>query len=468
MNRQPMFGLKVDLLQGAFARLSKEALAIRYGIKPNKPIPLTWRESPHQKGLRLIESGAGEKVKDGLIVGSVRMGYGHHRMAGSVSSWAVERGVTPYLHDLLAIESVESKLIRESDDLYSFLSRLASEWGGPVEWLWGMVTTNGDISSLQFSTFLADGLRNLISDLPTSLPVVSAYPLNGQISVAAGFRRVVHLVPDNHPQYYLLVPGAMNLVQSNGAYARFVEMGIPPENLAVAGHWVPRDIAVNAETDSRARIDRLDAKRPLRVLFPVGGAGAQRSYLVSLIQAVVDLIRSGRVHFWVNAGDHAAVAKAVRAAFEKLKIEYSVIESYAQLQSFCEMHTLAGADPRQSAVLFHFPSHYEAFTATDLLIRRADVLCTKPGELAFFPVPKLFAKRVGDHEAASAVRSAELGEGTPECRTPSQAAALLRKMLAEPHLLTQMSQAVIQNAADGIYNGSKTAVDIALSIQDQG
>ncbi|HMU84904.1 MAG TPA: hypothetical protein PKC35_16280, partial [Leptospiraceae bacterium] len=78
-----------------------------------------------------------------------------------------------------------------------------------------------------------------------------------------------------------------------------------------------------------------------------------------------------------------------------------------------------------------------------------------------------FAKRVGDHEAASAVRSMELGEGTAECRSPSDAAALLRKMISDRDLLRQMSEAVIQNAADGIYNGSKTAVDIALSMKDE-
>lgn len=467
MNRKPLFGLKLDLLQGAFARLSKEALAIRYGIRPNRPIELSWKESPHQPGLRIIEATAGPKVDGGLIVGSVRMGYGHHRMAYSVSSWAIARGETPYLHDLLAIDSPESKLIRESDDLYSFLSRLASEWGGPVEWAWGMVTMNGDLSSLQFSTLLAEGLRNLITDIKPALPLVSSYPLNGQMAVAAGFRRVVHLVPDNHPQYYLLVPGALNLVQSNGAYAKFIQMGVPAENLAVAGHWVSHDIAVNAEADSRVRMERLDAKKPVRVLFSVGGAGAQKSYLSRFIQAIVDLIRSGQVHLWVNAGDHAEVADAVRTAFDKLKIGYSTVESFSDLQSFCNSYPLNGDDPPRNAVVFHFSSHYEAFTATDLLIRRCDLLSTKPGELAFFPVPKLFAKRVGDHEAASAVRSMELGEGTAECRSPSDAAALLRKMISDRDLLRQMSEAVIQNAADGIYNGSKTAVDIALSMKDE-
>lgn len=49
-------------------------------------------------------------------------------------------------------------------------------------------------------------------------------------------------------------------------------------------------------------------------------------------------------------------------------------------------------------------------------MRSCDVLVTKPSELAFYPVPKLFIKRVGGHEQWGAVHSAEIGDGTLECR----------------------------------------------------
>ena len=38
----------------------------------------------------------------------------------------------------------------------------------------------------------------------------------------------------------------------------------------------------------------------------------------------------------------------------------------------------------------------------------ADILCCKPSELAFYPVPKLMIRRVGDHEAHSATRAVRL------------------------------------------------------------
>lgn len=35
----------------------------------------------------------------------------------------------------------------------------------------------------------------------------------------------------------------------------------------------------------------------------------------------------------------------------------------------------------------------------------ADILCCKPSEMAFYPLPKLMIRRVGDHEAHSATRA---------------------------------------------------------------
>lgn len=53
--------------------------------------------------------------------------------------------------------------------------------------------------------------------------------------------------------------------------------------------------------------------------------------------------------------------------------------------------------------LFAFKEYFPAVAATDVLTRVADVLACKPSELAFYPVPKLMIRRVGDHEQVSAV-----------------------------------------------------------------
>jgi hypothetical protein len=65
-------------------------------------------------------------------------------------------------------------------------------------------------------------------------------------------------------------------------------------------------------------------------------------------------------------------------------------------------------------VLLAFKEYFPAMCCTDMLIRICDVMAVKPSELAFYPIPKLMIRRVGDHEQWSAWRAAEIGDGTRE------------------------------------------------------
>ena len=84
-----------------------------------------------------------------LVVGTIRMGFGHHRIAYAASSWGLASAKATYFHDLLNIDSAEATLIKDMDKLYSRGSRLATELGGAVEKLWGSLTKAGDESSLR-------------------------------------------------------------------------------------------------------------------------------------------------------------------------------------------------------------------------------------------------------------------------------------------------------------------------------
>lgn len=80
-----------------------------------------------------------DKNKQTVVVATIRMGFGHHRLAYSACSWALSKGYTTIFHDLINIESEESKLVGSADTIYSKMSRLSTEIGGPVEYLWGQV-----------------------------------------------------------------------------------------------------------------------------------------------------------------------------------------------------------------------------------------------------------------------------------------------------------------------------------------
>ena len=95
-------------------------------------------------------------------------------------------------------------------------------------------------------------------------------------------------------------------------------------------------------------------------------------------------------------------------------------------------------------------------------MRSCDVLVTKPSELAFYPVPKLFIKRVGGHEQWGAVHSAEIGDGTLECADILHTIQMMELFLKEKILLNDMCDAIVANKKMGIYDGAYKVVELAM------
>mmetsp|Transcript_144477 Transcript_144477/g.462962 ORF Transcript_144477/g.462962 Transcript_144477/m.462962 type:complete len:538 (+) Transcript_144477:74-1687(+) len=403
-----------------------------------------------------------------VIIGTVRMGFGHHRIAYSAVTWALEMGAQPYLIDILAVDSPEAVRVAQMDAAYSKMSRLSSNIGGIVDEIWTRMLLQGGVNSLRLSCLLAEQLKPLMADLPKDWPVIAAHPWIGQIAVACGFETVINLVIDNYPQYFVLVPGALNLVQSPSYFSKLLNMGIPPSHLKYAGHWVSRDIAKFAAADCSARLARIEKKLCVRILIAIGGAGAQQVYVQRFILGIKPFLLSGRVKLFINSGDHGFMAKNLTTVFQKENIDYVLHRTQDELNSFIVQHQLdLLADPATDPMIsiFNFDTHYAAFRATDLLIRVADVLATKPSELAFFPIPKLHLRHVGGHESFSAERSCELGDGTTECTTVELALQHVQLMAVESSpMLLQMNKCIIENDRAHIYDGSKVAVETAIGV----
>ena len=97
-------------------------------------------------------------------------------------------------------------------------------------------------------------------------------------------------------------------------------------------------------------------------------------------------------------------------------------------------------------------------------MRGSDVLVTKPSELAFYPVPKLFIRRVGKHEMWGAIHSAEIGDGTLECRDIPHTLQMI-DMFMNTNLLDDMCDNIIMNKKSGISDGAYKVVEIAMGLK---
>ena len=98
--------------------------------------PLKTEDSDKVSGLKVTsrnENGAksSDTAKPPVVVGTIRMGFGHHRIAYAATSWGLGgdsgNDRETWFHDFLNIDSEEAQMIKDTDKLYSKGSRLASE-----------------------------------------------------------------------------------------------------------------------------------------------------------------------------------------------------------------------------------------------------------------------------------------------------------------------------------------------------
>ena len=100
-------------------------------------------------------------------------------------------------------------------------------------------------------------------------------------------------------------------------------------------------------------------------------------------------------------------------------------------------------------------------------MRSSDVIVTKPSELAFYPIPKLFIRRVGKHEMWGAIHSAEVGDGTLECRDVPHILQMVDMFQKDDHLLGEMCESIKENKKVGLYDGAYKVVEIAMELKNK-
>lgn len=451
-----------DLLAAALRTTARYAQL----VLPSDRLELRTKPSSYIEGLQLLTTEDGAEIKGhGPIVGTLRMGYGHYRFAQTIVDSALSQGFTPFWHDLTQFPVVLSHLLHKVDRLYSRFSRVATETGKWADYLWEGITSSGNWDSLKASIAAAPLFVPLMGQLDRSRPFISTFIWAGHIAQAAGFQNVVHLVNDNAPMPFIIVPGAMNLVQSPSMYAAMLQLGVPAAQLEIAGHWVPENMVRSIPRLTELRIRRLEEGTPRRMLISIGGAGSQLTLVSRIIKKTAPFLRDGRLSLFINTGDHIDIFDALVARLEKLKLEFSTVTEWSVAEERARSLHLENRDTAEpgGVTVFNIRDTFGAVLLTDLLLPAVDALITKPSELAFYPVPKLLLHRVGKFEGFGALRASELGGGTPECRSWGQTKFYLKEFALQRDLLYRINERIASSGAAGIYDGSIKAVEIATS-----
>ncbi|WP_026508200.1 DUF6937 domain-containing protein [Butyrivibrio sp. MC2013] len=418
-------------------------------------------------------------IDKGIIVGNIRMGFGHYRISMAIASAAGHLGYTPYWMDLNSYgQTTCTKVISAQNDLYSLGSRLSKN---PVfnKLIWEPTNYEG-FRALSYNAAdqkNAELMAPVFRNIPKDIPLVGTHVWPAQAAIHAGMKYVVNAIPDNWPMALHFAEGAVHTIQCRNAYQGYricngmmknkVCHPMTEGSLVYTGHYIDHEIVEAIEEDCKARLDRQKAGGPMRFLLTIGGAGAQKEIFAAIIEYLLPYIREHKAALYVNVGDYRNVWDELLLEIPGMK-ELSIghMDDWNETVSFAS----SALDPDQDISGIHGFWHrniFEAVYCTNLLMRSCDVLVTKPSELAFYPVPKLFIRRVGKHEMWGAIHSAEVGDGSLECRDIPHTLQMVEQFMNSPGLLGDMCEAIKINKTIGLYDGAYKVVELAMGLKDR-
>ena len=469
-----IFGNPMSGKELAKAEKTQQKFLKKYGDDSARDYRFALRDNPvlAELGTKELVFGEGAAFSDKTVfVGNIRMGFGHYRISMAMAYCARALGYEPVWVDLNSFtESTCTKIISGQNELYSMGSRLSQKSKLFNKLYWEPLNSEGfrKLSYNCSDQASAELMAKLLRNLPKDLPYVATHVWPAQAAIHAGFSRVVNAIPDNWPMALHLAEGATHTIQTRSAWLGYKALRgmdkkrslkpMPEGDIVYTGHYVDHELVKDLEADTALRVDRVKHGGAKRYLLTVGGAGAQQALFADIIKALLPDIRAGKAALFVNVGDHKNVWESLNKLVPELGQARVFLNEYDKARAFAED---ARSGEVKGIVGFCHEDIFAAVYITNLLMRASDVLVTKPSELSFYPIPKLFIQHVGGHEVWGAIHSAELGDGTYEVAPGRETTDMIRLLQDEPEILLNMNACILENKAAGLYNGAYEVVRLA-------
>ncbi len=474
-----IFGNRMSEKDVVKAEKTHKKFLKKYGDDSARDYRFALRDNPvlAELGTKELVFGEGAAFSDKTVfVGNIRMGFGHYRISMAMASAARALGYQPYWMDLNSYpDTTCTKVISAQNDLYSLGSRISQKSKLFNKLVWEPMNYEGfrKLSYNSSDQKNAELMAPVFQNVPKEIPVIGTHVWPAQAAIHAGMKYVVNAIPDNWPMALHLAEGSVHTIQTHFAYQGYRILNgmrgeetlnpMPEDSLVYTGHYIDDEIVKNIEADCAARMARKESGKPMRFLLTIGGAGAQKEIFAAIIKHLLPLIKENKAALYVNVGDYKGVWEDLIKEIKGLKdISTEHFENWDDTLKFTE-DALTGDVTGVHA--FYHSNIFQAVYATNLLMRSCDVLVTKPSELAFYPVPKLFIKRIGGHEQWGAVHSAEIGDGTLECRDIPHTLQMIDLFMNDNVTLKDMCDNIIKNKSMGIYDGAYEVVKLAMGMK---
>ena len=469
-----IYGNNIDNKTYKQAIKSKKKFIKKYGDDSSKQYflkPVDVKVLKHMNVSNLEESDKAFDFPDNaFIIGNIRMGFGHYRIACAIASCANALGYKPYWFDVSSFDATGSKMIRYQNDLYSTASRISQKSKLFNKLFWEPLNSEG----FRKLTYNAKDQKNsellvpLYANFKKDIPFAGTHVWPCQGAIHAGLTNVINVIPDNWPMGLHLSEGAINAVQTPFAYlgykmlngmAKHPLKGIPEDQIKNVGHYIDHELVEGIDEDTKLRLDRINNDKPIRFLISVGGAGAGAPMYKEMMKKFLPLVKEKKVTVFMNFGDHLKMydylCKNVKGFKKETK---NFFNEYDKLLSFNDEIKEGNVE---GIYAIYNESKFEAVYSTNILMRNSDVLVTKPSELAYYPIPKLMVKHIGGHEVYGEIHSREIGDGTFECADKKSINQMIDRLIDDKELLSHMANQIIDLKKQGIYNGGYEVVKLA-------
>ena len=470
-----IFGNPIDQKTIRKAEKSKAKYLKKFGDDQNKEYHLSPKEIPSLKHIGVqnlvLSDTPMEFPEKAIIIGNIRMGFGHYRISIAMASAAKALGYEPYWFDLASFDATGSKMIRHQNDLYSTASKLSQKSKLFNKLFWEPLNSEGfrQITYNAVDQKNSELLAPLCHDFPKDIPYIATHVWPSQAAVHAGLTHVVNAIPDNWPMALHLSEGAIHAVQTPFAYLGYKMLngmaktplrGIPDADLYEIGHYIDHELVENIEKDTEARLHRREKGEPFRLLLTVGGAGAGAKQFLAMMEHLLPLVKEKKVAIFLNYGDHLKMHEFLCKkipGFEKECVKF--FDEYEKLVEFSKK---MDSEVLEGIYLIENKEIFEAVYSTNLLMRHTDLLITKPSELAFYPIPKIFQRHIGGHEVYGGVHGQEIGDSTFECPDKKSMNEMIDRLLEDKDLYAHIAKKIVELKKQGVYNGAYEAVKLAV------
>jgi len=403
-----------------------------------------------------------------LIVGNIRMGFGHYRISIAMASCARALGFHPYWLDLASFDATGSKMIRKQNDMYSLASRISQKSKLFNKIVWEPLNSEG----FKKITYNAVDQKNsellvpIFKNIPKDIPYIATHVWPSQGAVHAGMTHVVNAIPDNWPMGLHLSEGAVHAVQTPFAYLGYKTLngfaktplkGLPESQLKHVGCFIDHELLINLRKDNDLRRERAETGKPLRILMTVGGAGAGFDMFAAMVKHLLPYVKDEKASLVINFGDHKDVFDKLIKIIGEIKCT-KFFNDYKGLKKYVAGIRRGRED---GIVAICNDDIFEAVYSTNLVMPECDLLVTKPSELAYYPIPKVFMRHIGGHEVYGAIYGREVGDATWECPDKKSVDAMLDRLIADREIIAHLCDRIDVLNAEGVYNGAYECVKLA-------